>query len=33
MIEAVVTIRRKDSYKFEGKSNGSTGGFNFDHEF
>ena len=33
MKEAVVTIRRKDSYKFEGKSKGYTGWFNIDHEF
>ena len=31
--EAVVTIRRKDSDKFEGQSKGSTGWFNIDHEF
>ena len=30
--EAVVTIRRKDSDKFEGHSKGSTGWFNLDHE-
>ena len=33
MEEAVVTIRRKDSYKFDGKSKGSTLWFNLDHEF
>ena len=33
MKEAVVTIRRKDSDKFEGQSKGSTGWFNLDHEF
>ena len=33
MREAVVTIRRKDSDKFEGHSKGSTGWFNIDHEF
>ena len=32
-IEAIVTIRRKDSDKFEGKSKGYTGWFNTDHEF
>ena len=31
--DAVVTIRRKDSDKFEGHSKGSTGWFNIDHEF
>ena len=30
--EAVVTIIRKDSDKFEGKSKVSTGQFNLDHE-
>ena len=33
MKEAVVTIRRKDSDKFEGRSKGSTGQVNIDHEF
>ena len=33
MKEAVVTIHRKDSDKFEGQSKGSTGLFNLDHEF
>ena len=33
MKEAVVTIRRKDSDKFENHSKGSTGWFNIDHEF
>ena len=33
MKEAVVTIRRKDSDKFEGRSKGSTGWFNLDNEF
>ena len=33
MKETVVTIRRKDSYKFEGQSKVSTGWFNLDHEF
>ena len=32
MKEAVVTMRRKDSYQFEGQSKGSTGWFNIDHE-
>ena len=32
MKEAVVTIRRKDSDKFEGQSKGSTGWFNLDNE-
>ena len=31
--EAVIIIRRKDSYKFEGQSKGYTGWFNLDHEF
>ena len=31
--EAVVTIRRKGSYRFEGRSKVSTGWFNLDHEF
>ena len=31
--KAVVTIRRKDSDKFEGQYKGSTGWFNLDHEF
>ena len=30
--EAVVKIHRKDSDKFEGRSKGSTGWFNLDHE-
>ena len=33
MKEEVVTIRRKDSDKFEGESKGSTGWFNLDREF
>ena len=33
MKEAVVTIRRKDSDKFEGQSKGSTGWFNIDSDF
>ena len=33
MYEVVVTIRRKDSYEFEGQSKGSTGWFNLDHDF
>ena len=33
MKEAVVTIRRKDSDKFEDKSKGSIGWFNIYHEF
>ena len=33
MKEAVVTIRGKDSDKFEGQSNGYTVWFNIDHEF
>ena len=33
MEEAVVTISRKDSDKFEGHSKVSTGWFNPDHEF
>ena len=33
MKEAVVTIRMKDSDKFEGQSKGSTGWFNLDHDF
>ena len=33
MKEAVVTIRSKDSDKFEGRSNGYTGWFNLYHEF
>ena len=32
MKEAVVIIRRKDSEKFEGQSEGSTGFFNLNHE-
>ena len=32
MKEAVVTIRRKYSYKFEDHSKGHTGWFNLDHE-
>ena len=31
--EAVVTICRKDSYNFEGRSKGYTGQFNLDREF
>ena len=31
--EAVVTVRRKDSDKFESQSKGYTGWFNLDHEF
>ena len=31
MKKAVVTIRRKDSEKFEGNSKGYTGWFNLDH--
>ena len=33
MKEAVVTIRKKDSDKFEGQSKGSTGWFKLDHNF
>ena len=33
MKEAVVTISRKDSDKFEIQYKGSTGWFNLDHEF
>ena len=33
MKEAVVTIRRKDSDKFEGQSKGYTVWFDLDHEF
>ena len=33
MKEAVVTIRRKDSNKFEYQSKGSTGWFNLEYEF
>ena len=33
MKEAVVTIRRKDSDKFEGQYKVYTGCFNLDHEF
>ena len=33
MKEAVVTIRRKDSDKYEGQSKRYTGWFNLDHEF
>ena len=33
MEDTVVTIRRKDLYKFEYKSKGYTGLFNLDHEF
>ena len=33
MKEAVVTIRKKYSDKFEGQSKGSTVWFNIDHEF
>ena len=33
MKKAVVTIRRKDSDKFEGQSKGYIGWFNLDHEF
>ena len=33
MKEAVVTIYRKDSDKFEGQSKVSTGWFNLDSEF
>ena len=33
MKEAVVTIRRKDSDKFEGQSKGIIGWFNIDHGF
>ena len=33
MKEAVVTIRSKDSDKFEGQSKGTIGWFNLDHEF
>ena len=33
MKEAVVIIHRKDSYQFEGNSEGSTGWFNLDSEF
>ena len=33
MKEALVTIRRKDSDKFEGQYKLSTGWFNLDHEF
>ena len=33
MKEALVTIQRKDSDKFEGRSKGSTGRFNVDHKF
>ena len=33
MKEAVVTIRRKDSDKFEGQSKGSTVCLNIDREF
>ena len=33
MKEAVVTIRRKHSDKFEGQYKGSTGWFNVDREF
>ena len=32
MKDAVVTIHRKRSYKFESKSKGSTGWFNIDRE-
>ena len=32
MKESVVTIRRKDSDKFEGKSKGSKGWINLDHK-
>ena len=31
--EAVVTIYRKDSDKFEGQYKGSTGWFNLDHDY
>ena len=31
--ESMVTIRRKDSDKFEGQPKGPTGWFNIDHEF
>ena len=33
MKEAMVTIRTKDPYNFEGQSKGSTGWLNVDHEF
>ena len=29
----VVTICRKDSYKFKGRPKGSTGWYNLDHDF
>ena len=32
MKEALFTIRRKDSYNFEGQSKGSTRWFNIYHE-